>query len=57
MKMLKGEEEQEADEEDERVQVASTTGASGSYPQAMTSGGRKSRREKERNTKAEMGGL
>ena len=35
-KMLKGEEEQEADEEDERVQVAPYMGAGGSYPQAMT---------------------
>ena len=33
--MLKGEEEQETDEEDERVQVAPNMGAGGSHPQAM----------------------
>ena len=34
--MLKGEEEQETDEEDERVQVAPNMGARGSHPQATT---------------------
>ena len=33
--MLKGEEEQETDEEDEQVQVAPNMGAGGSHPQAM----------------------
>ena len=35
VKMLKGEEEQETDEEDERVQVAPDMGARGSHPQTM----------------------
>ena len=35
VKMLKGEEEQKTDEEDERVQVAPNMGAGGSHPQAM----------------------
>ena len=35
MKMMKGEEEQVTDEEDERVQVAPNMGAGGSHPQAM----------------------
>ena len=35
VEMLKGEEEQETDEEDERVQVAPNMGAGGSHPQAM----------------------
>ena len=35
IKMMKGEEEQGTDEEDERVQVAPNMGAGGSYPQAM----------------------
>ena len=34
--MMKGEEEQETDEEDERVQVAPNMGADGSHPQATT---------------------
>ena len=34
--MLKGEEEQDADEEDERVQVAPNMGAGGSHPQATS---------------------
>ena len=35
VKMMKGEEEQVTDEEDERVQVAPNMGAGGSHPQAM----------------------
>ena len=35
MKLMKGEEEQVTDEEDERVQVAPNIGAGGSHPQAM----------------------
>ena len=36
VKMLKGEEEQETDEKDERVQVAPNMGAGGSHSQATT---------------------
>ena len=57
MKMMKGEEEQVTDEEDERVQVAPNMGAGGSHPPGHAGSGGRSSRGKGRNTITEMGGL
>ena len=57
VKMLTSEVEQEADEEEERVQVALNMGAGCSHPPGHAGSAGTNRRRKERNTKAEMGGL
>ena len=46
-KMMKGEEDQEADEEDERGRVAPNMGAGGSHPQATSDPGEEEKEKKE----------
>ena len=57
MKMMKGEEEQVTDEEDEWVQVAPNMGAGRSHPQAILDPEEEAVEEKEGTRKTEMGGL
>ena len=54
VKMLKSEVEQEADEEEERVQVAPNMGTDNSYPQTILN---PKKNKKKRNMKAEISGL
>ena len=57
MKMMKGEEEQVTDEEDERVQVSANMGGWWLTPPGHAGSGGRSSRGQGRNTKTEMGGL